>query len=208
MSRLIVALMVLTYLLLTDAAWANSSKRNKARPWGTFSDANKTYTVPGEYLVMLYDGTATVSQVERLMPGTLSTGVRTTARSMIGGKQFFTVSASDDDLDKLRAMPEVRTVEPNRMVFAFDLQPGQEATAAPIAAATCITQPTSSLWGLDRIDQRDKTPDYIDKQYVYGSDSGTGSGVNVYVTDSGVNHCRYGIRRSRHLGLHGSRHGR
>jgi subtilisin family serine protease len=42
-----------------------------------------------------------------------------------------------------------------------------------------------ALWNLDRIDQRDLP---LDKKYHYGSNTtiGTGSGVNVYILDSGI----------------------
>lgn len=50
----------------------------------------------------------------------------------------------------------------------------------PVTASTTQTLPSSEPWGLDRIDQRSRS---LDGRYVY---SGSGSGVRVYVVDTGI----------------------
>ncbi len=85
--------------------------------------------------------------------------------------------------------------------FAADLAPGRAAAlrsnpkvkAVTLdAEATAADIQSSPTWGLDRIDQRGPV---LDGQYNYGA---TGSGVTVYVVDSGIrmSHADFGGRVS------------
>lgn len=73
----------------------------------------------------------------------------------------FSASLTPDQVRRLRADARVRSVVPDAVLHATDVQ----------------SDPT---WGLDRIDQRSATRDH---SYTYDSD---GSGVNVFVVDTGV----------------------
>ena len=77
----------------------------------------------------------------------------------------FVTDLDSDGLRRLRADPRVRYIEQDQ-----------------VAHAHAITQdiPADGAWGLDRIDQRDRG---LSGTYRYGL---KGSGVNVYLVDSGI----------------------
>lgn len=81
----------------------------------------------------------------------------------LGAPASYTASMTATEARRLAASPDVRTVEQDRVVRAFATQ----------------ANPT---WGLDRIDQRRRTP--ASKTYTASAD---GAGVYAYVIDTGVN---------------------
>ena len=73
---------------------------------------------------------------------------------------------SEDDIDRLRLMPEVDFIEQNQW-FQLD--------------GASVVQKNPPSWGLDRISHRDLP---LNQTYVYPGSAG--KGVDVYVIDSGV----------------------
>ena len=116
-----------------------------------------TQTLPSEYIVVLKD----VSDVAREAGFAARAGAAVTAqweRTIRG----FAMRASAEALRTVRENPQVAFVEPNMVVTA-------QGTQAPVPS-----------WGLDRIDQQNLP---LNNSYTYPN---TGSGVHVYIIDTGV----------------------
>ena len=76
--------------------------------------------------------------------------------------------------------PGVVAVEPNRMLSVHSDDVASPSEPLPMKSTRVNAQAATSAWGLDRIDQRSLP---LDGDY---SPTATGSGVNVYVIDSGI----------------------
>ena len=127
----------------------------------------------------------------------------TRARHVLGLRQFLFITCDLLDISTLRSYPFVTNVGPNMKSLAFDgafgASPVQKSLTISTASQwSCATQYTPSIWGLDRIDQRDAVG--LDYQYIYGIFGGNygTSGVNAYVVDTGVdyNNPEFGNRAS------------
>ncbi|WP_433613378.1 S8 family serine peptidase [Dactylosporangium sp. CA-139114] len=125
--------------------------------------------VANDYIVVLKNGKATQDQV------TASAAALTKAHNGKVGKVWsksvhgFTTTMSEADARKLSTEADVAYVEQNTRIQRADVQ------------NTWPSVQDWNLWGLDRIDQAFQP---LDHRYTYPA---AGSGVTVYVIDSGVN---------------------
>lgn len=117
--------------------------------------------IPNQYIVVLNDNIPGSEVASRAAEMAFTTGgnVRHIYRYALSG---FSAEMSEPAAIALSLDPRVEFVEEDGEVFAG------------------TTQSNPPSWGLDRIDQRDLPPD---NSYSYTKD---GTGVNVYVIDSGI----------------------
>ncbi|GGP71568.1 S8 family peptidase [Saccharothrix coeruleofusca] len=133
---------------------------------GEIRAADAAEKVQNSFIVKLKDGTTASANS---LANQYGGQVKHEFRSALRG---FTVSLSEAKAKRLAANPAVEYVEQDQV---FRLQ---------------ATQTNPPSWGLDRIDQRNLP---LNSSYSYTS---TGSGVNVYVIDTGVriSHSAFGGR--------------
>jgi serine protease len=115
-------------------------------------------TIQGRYIVVLRDSVADIAgTTTRVLRGTTAQVGRAYERTLKG----FSAVMSDDDANALSRNPAVAFVEADRIVTGNGLQ-------------------TSAPWATDRIDQRSRP---LSGTYSWSTD---GTGVNVYILDSGI----------------------
>ncbi|HEX2208086.1 MAG TPA: S8 family serine peptidase [Longimicrobium sp.] len=169
-------------LVLAAAVLAACDQRTPDLPTGARAEAGQagvaplltagTEAIPGRYVVVMRGGQAgTAADVARGVAATHGARVSHTYSAALNG---FAAELSPRAVEALRRNPQVEYVAEDGMAY-----PGQ------------VTQPMAT-WGLDRIDQR-ALP--LNTTYVYGR---TGSGVRVYVIDTGIRttHNEFGGRAS------------
>lgn len=134
-------------------------------------NADAPKRIPGKYIVVLREGaTSEAARSTQARVAELGGKIGYTYRAAIRG---FSVTLPDSALQALRAMPEVAYVEADQVATLETVQIGPPA-------------------GLDRTSER-LLP--LDNRYTY---SETGSGVHVYVIDTGIRatHADFGGRVS------------
>lgn len=122
-------------------------------------DAGAPRTIADEYIVLFAKGTADAPGLARRLVAEQGGELRFTYTSAVQG---FAATLPAKAVDALRRNPNVALVEADQAIAMEEVQ-----------------QPVPS-WGLDRIDQRAGA---LDGRYSY---SNAGSGVNVYVFDTGI----------------------
>jgi hypothetical protein len=125
-------------------------------PAGAVPDATN---VPGQYIVVFHDEAPDPLAIANQIAVKHGGNLRYMYEHALKG---CAITLTPQAVEILRANPNVAYVEPDRYVQVFGTQ----------------TNPPN--WGLDRIDQADLP---LNNTYNYGND---GSGLNVYIIDSGV----------------------
>ena len=137
--------------------------------------------VPNEYLVVLKDDIPANDVPGRIKELTANSGARVKKIWTNAIKGFFAVM-TEAQAERLRHNPMVESIEENAR---WGLSSAQQTNVDPRncdpATATCTAVADDRLWHLDRADQNLAPPN---NTYNYCT---TGSGVTVYVVDSGVN---------------------
>jgi subtilisin family serine protease len=110
------------------------------------------------------------------------------------------IAGTAEDVERLRDDPRISAIEPDGVASYHVLDPDRASSIelaappsideTPALSADLLGTQTAPPWGLDRMDQR-ALP--LSNSYTYAS---AGSGVTVYVVDSGVDpdHVDFGTR--------------
>jgi len=127
-------------------------------------------TIPGQYIITFVDSVNDAQGLANKIAGQYGRSPIFTYDAAIKG---FAAQLPDQAIDALQHNPRIANIE-------------QDALMQLEASGTELSAP----WNLDRIDQRNMP---LDGTYSYGAD---GSGVNVYIIDSGIRttHVEFGGR--------------
>jgi subtilisin family serine protease len=145
------------------------SERSLAVPNGAVRTASAVPR-PGHYIVLFHDDVKDPRALARSLVAAHSGELEYTYVHAVHG---FSASLSASAAAVLANHPEIAHVEPDQVV-------------------TAVTTQSDATWGLDRLDQSSLP---LDAKYSYGA---TGSGVNVYIIDTGIRttHSEFGGRAS------------
>lgn len=162
-------------LLATTCAEGPTTLREQARPLAALHEVSAPDRATARYIVVLSDTVTNVSESASRLAAAHGGVIRHVYEHVLGG---FSVSLPPGAVDRLRSSPLVRYVQ---HVEAGKFRFGDHSTQ------------TNPPWGLDRIDQR-----YLPLDARYYHDASTGSGVRVYIVDSGIrtSHTAFGSRAS------------
>ncbi len=138
----------------------------------------KAVNIPNNYIVVLdqdatgtdADAAATAAEAEQVIAGTATGRLKHVYAHALSG---FAAEMSEEDAIALSNDPRVRFVEED-------------------GPMEIVTTQSNATWGLDRIDQASRP---LNGTYTYTT---TGSGVNVYIIDTGIRitHTQFGGRAS------------
>jgi subtilisin family serine protease len=124
--------------------------------------------VPGHFIVVMKPGAASSEAVVHRHALSKLLKMDQKFGTVMHG---FSAAVADEDVDSLRADPDVESIEPDRYVHQLGVQTGMG-------------------WALDRVDQHAMP---LNGAFDYGA---TGAGVNIYVVDGGIrySHTEFGGR--------------
>lgn len=168
--------------LLCVTYWSTS----QAERAPLFGSQNSVDTIRDEYVVLFKTKPSTnCTEVVKTMSALWAMQnkeMRVLREFHIGELEAVHIKADPETLESLRDMPDVRLIEANQQVRAAQ---GNLTITEDPTDVECILQETKSeLWTLSRINSREK-PSYRSAGYEY-SYVEDGSGVDVYIADSGV----------------------
>lgn len=176
MSRLILPAVVAMALIITTGCENPSATIDDGGDLSAVqSSANNgpngrgTETIPGQLIVTFKQSVGNPESAARGLAAANGGKVLYTYTAAIKG---FTIRVPEHAAERVAAAlsnnPNVASVEQDGLVYAFGTQ-------------------SPATWGLDRIDQRNRP---LDNSYTYNQD---GTGVSVYVMDSGINYSHVGF---------------
>jgi aqualysin 1 len=157
---LVVLMTLLIVALSATPSFGNEEVEDNAIELAPLLEAEAERAIPGQYIVVLKETAGARGIAEGMARQVEAEGGRllyTYEDALVG----FAAQLSNEAVEALRRNPNVAYVEVDQVVSL-------EATQL---------NPT---WGLDRIDQRDRP---LNQRYYY---SRTGSGVRVYIIDTGI----------------------
>jgi aqualysin 1 len=125
----------------------------------------------GHYIVVLKSG---VSSPDALLRRVQFQRQPVMAQKFTTVLKGFSASMNEEDVQSLRADPDVERVEPDRLVHQLGTETGMG-------------------WALDRIDEHF---DPLDGQYAYAA---TGRGINIYIVDGGIRYSHHEFGGRAHL---------
>lgn len=131
-------------------------------------DAN---TIAGKWIAQINEDSPLASVLTTVQS---LTGVQPKHKYEIGSFKGFSFAGDEAVLDILQTMGAIKSVEPDRKVYAS--APVPEAELSDRA----LVQQSPTTWGLARISHRSKGAN----NYIY--DNTAGSGTYIYVVDTGV----------------------
>jgi subtilisin family serine protease len=135
---------------------SESAARSETSPFNPAVGADQV--IPNRYIIRFQDDVADVPALTNQLVSTHGGTLHYTYEHAIKG---FAATLPPEGVEAIRRNPQVAYIEPDGVVTATTIQ-------------------SSATWGLDRTDQRDLP---LNDTYVYGA---TGSGVNVYILDTGI----------------------
>jgi Subtilisin-like serine proteases len=130
--------------------------------------------VPGEYIVVYKKNKGDSKTLKAGRDKVRKKGGQIKA-SYSAALKGFSARLTAEALHELRQDPDIAYIEPDQYIYAVDGDIAEQSTPQILPSGV------SGYWGLDRIDQATANRDY---RFYYPSSAGTG--VHVYVLDSGI----------------------
>jgi subtilisin family serine protease len=151
--------------------------------------------IPGKYIVVLHESTISFKKSARYLDNQSSMRVVATDLSLkykinpnkitrvyTNALSGFAIDLEDEELQRMKQDPSIKFIEQDAYAYAsFQKKspPGKDPVD-PVDPVDPGTGTATTIWGLDRLDQRNLP---LDQSF---SSTTTGKGVTVYIMDSGI----------------------